>query len=115
MCDLPLSFECVPELDGGAGTPLFCNDDGILEATNVFDDVCMVLCPMDTNGTAVDACAGFGHPANCVCEPNVPEACDGAELGCFNGDHIKLCHNGQVVIGQCNNCAIMNGYYTCTE
>jgi hypothetical protein len=46
--------------------------------------------------------------------PDVPQACGAAQLGCFNGDQVKLCHNGNVVIGECNNCSDMGGYFACT-
>jgi hypothetical protein len=113
-CEMPFTFVCSPQLDAEAGTPLLCNAMNMLAATNAFDNACAGLCPVGSNNP-VDACAGFGTPANCLCQPNVAEDCDGAQLGCFNGNQIKLCFNGSVVIGECNNCAEMDGYYVCSE
>jgi hypothetical protein len=111
--DLLGPFVCVPELDAEAGTPLRCLN-GMLVATDLFDNACAGLCPMGS-ANPVNACAGFGQPANCLCQPNIAEDCGGAQLGCFNGNQIKLCLNDQVVIGQCNNCAMMDGYFSCSE
>jgi hypothetical protein len=106
-------FLCVPELNGEAGTPLRCVN-GMLQATNIFDDACFGLCAPGSNDPPVDACGGFGYPAQCLCHLETPEACDGADLGCM-GSVIRLCFNGQVVVGECNNCAMMDGYYSCSE
>ncbi|PRQ04146.1 hypothetical protein ENSA5_10360 [Enhygromyxa salina] len=112
-CDGLFAFQCVPELNGDAGTALRCQNDE-LTATDNFAFACDGLCP-DNVGTPVEACAGLGTPAQCLCEPPVAEGCDQVTLGCTGDGHIKLCFNGVVVIGTCNNCSMMGGYYTCSR
>jgi cysteine-rich repeat protein len=109
-CDVNFLFQCVPELEGNAGTPLLCEDD-VLTETDEFADACFGLCPMGSTNT-VEACGGFGEYAICLCELDMPESCDGAQLGC-DGESLSLCHEGQVVIGWCPGCGMMDGYYTC--
>lgn len=109
-------FHCVPELDAQAGTPLICSQATMqLEATNLFATVCDGLCPPGSSNP-INRCAGYGHPANCLCEPNAPEPCNDDNLGCTGNNYIKLCHQGAVVIGQCNNCTMTpGGYYSCSR
>ncbi len=112
-CQYDFQFYCIPELGGEAGTPLLCQNN-VLANSMQFDNVCD--CPEEgTNNIPVDACGGFNFPAKCLCTSQPVEACNGADLGCFNGDHIKLCFNGNVVIGECPNCGMMGGYYTCSR
>lgn len=112
-CDTSYMFQCVPEIGTDAGTPLLC-DNGTLVETDLFEGACGGLCPMGTN-VPVDACAGWGEFAYCLCLPPMPEPCDGAQLGCQGDDTIALCHDGQVVFGSCFECAVVDGYHTCQE
>jgi cysteine-rich repeat protein len=109
-CDVNFLFQCVPELDGNAGTPLLC-EDGVLTETTQFAMACDGLCLPGAN-TPVEACGGWGEYAICLCELDVPMSCAEAQLGC-QGDQLTLCHEGQAVMGDCPACAMMNGYYTC--
>jgi cysteine-rich repeat protein len=109
-CDINFLFQCVPAKDGGAGTPLLCEDD-VLTETNQFAQACSGLCPVGSS-TPVDACGGWGTYAICLCELDAPEPCDAAQLGC-QGDFLTLCHEGQAVIGECPSCAMLDGFYTC--
>jgi hypothetical protein len=107
------SFVCVPELNGDAGTPLRCSPGSMmLEATQLFAFACQGLCPPNSN-PPVEACGDIGDPAVCMCEPDVPEDCADAMLGCTGDGNLKLCFNGQVVIGECDNCMEAGGYYSC--
>jgi hypothetical protein len=87
-----------------------------LEETALFENSCPnELCPPGSSD-AVDACAGYGHPARCLCVPSVPESCNGATLGCQGNDTVKLCFAGTVVVGECNNCMMTpGGYYSCSR
>jgi cysteine-rich repeat protein len=109
-CDINYLFQCVPALEGNAGTPLLCEAD-VLTATDEFADACADLCP-EGSSISVEACGGWGEYAICLCEPDVPESCDTAQLGC-EGEQLTLCHDGGVVIGWCPGCAMLDGYYTC--
>lgn len=110
------NFHCVPELDAQAGSPLFCGLVSMeLEETSQWQFSCTGLCPLGSSDP-IDGCAGYGHPARCLCEPDMPEACVDATLGCTGDGLIKLCHAGTVVIAQCNNCTMTpGGYYSCTR
>ena len=109
-------FMCVPALDGQAGTPLYCDPVTMeLEATAIWVPACAGLCPAGTSNP-VNACSGYGHPARCLCEPDVAEDCDGAALGCTGNGLVALCFAGTVVLGECNNCMMTpGGYYSCTR
>jgi cysteine-rich repeat protein len=107
-CDVNFLFQCVPALDGNAGTPLLC-EDGVLTETSLFQGACNGLCPQGSN-ISVEACGGWGEYAICLCELNEP--CEGTQLGC-QGELLTLCHEGEAVIGECPGCAMMDGYYTC--
>ncbi|MFO7561379.1 MAG: hypothetical protein R6X02_01945 [Enhygromyxa sp.] len=110
------NFHCVPAPDAGAGTPLFCSPvTNELESTNTWLAACSGLCP-EGSFSPINACAGYGHPARCLCEPTAPENCEDATLGCTGDGLIKLCHAGMVVIGQCNDCTMSpGGYYSCSR
>jgi hypothetical protein len=109
-------FHCVPELDAEAGTPLYCSPvTDQLEETDLFADGCAIVCP-DNTSNPIEFCAGFGYPAQCLCQPDTPEACVDATLGCTGDGLIKLCHAGTVVIAECNDCMMTpGGYYTCAR
>jgi cysteine-rich repeat protein len=109
-CDVNFLFQCVPAPDLGAGTPLLC-EDGILTETDAFAMACFDLCPQGAS-ISVEACGGWGEYAVCLCELDEPESCDGAQLGC-NGDALTLCHEGTVVVGECPDCMLVDGYHTC--
>jgi cysteine-rich repeat protein len=109
-CDVNFLFQCVPALDGNAGTPLLCEDD-VLTETDEFAQACSGLCPVGSN-PSVEACGGWGEYAICLCELDDPESCDGVQLGC-EGEQLTLCHEGQAVIGWCPGCALVDGFYTC--
>jgi cysteine-rich repeat protein len=109
-CDVNFLFQCVPAPDSNAGTPLLCQE-GLLTATDQFAQACMGLCSMGSS-IPVEACGGWGEYAICLCELDMPQSCDGAQLGCA-GDMLTLCHEGQVVLGWCPDCAMVDGYHTC--
>jgi hypothetical protein len=113
-CDADVdTYACVPALDGAAGTPLRCAFlDDTWDTTVTFNIDCFDVCGGGVS--AVNACGGVGTPAVCLCAPNVAVPCDGAELGCTGTNEVSLCHEGSVVVGECNNCSeTVSGYYNC--
>jgi cysteine-rich repeat protein len=110
-CDINYLFQCVPKLDSGAGMPLLC-EEGLLTETDEFAQACTGLCPIGSN-VPVEACGGWGEYAICLCLPLMPQSCEEAQLGCTGPDSIALCHEGQVVVGECPGCMLVDGYHTC--
>jgi hypothetical protein len=118
-CPNVSTFYCSPRPDGEAGVPLLCSQTTmqLTMASNLWLTVgCAAdFCP-EGSSNPVDGCAGFGQPANCLCELDNAEACAGATLGCTGDGFIRLCYAGTVVTGECNNCQMTpGGYYSCTR
>ena len=88
-----------------------------LEETSLFAATCAGIGACPVAGTnSVEACAGYGTPAVCLCESDPAPDCDQATLGCTGDGRIKLCLAGAVVVGDCNNCTMTpSGYFSCTR
>jgi len=115
-CELNEYFYCVPKPGGEAGTPLYCDQDTLeLELTNEYASTSCGddenNCPVGASGL-VEACAGISGDDYCLCYSDGLELCEGAQLGC-DGDVVRLCFEGMVVIGSCPNCAPDGDYFAC--
>lgn len=111
-CDPSMGrWACVPSPDGMTGQVLRCAfGKKIWRPWVDYDKQCESECET----APVDACAGIGVPALCVCETLGRESCGEAELGCTGPDELTLCHGDEVVRAACPNCReTPSGYYDC--